>query len=103
MSSPDPRDRIYATPHDAVAPFRFDAAVAQVFPDMIRRSVPGYATMVEMTGVIAGRHATPGSTLYDLGCSLGAVTLAMRLMPPMMTSATRIASTMPVNTLGMAK
>lgn len=78
MSTPDPRDRIYATPQDAVAPFRFDAAVAQVFPDMIRRSVPGYATMVEMTGVIAGRHATPGSTLYDLGCSLGAVTLAMR-------------------------
>lgn len=73
-----PRDFIYATPRDAVEPFRFDEQVARVFPDMIRRSVPGYATMVEMTGVIAGGYAQTGSTLYDLGCSLGAVTLAMR-------------------------
>ncbi|MFZ5756728.1 MAG: carboxy-S-adenosyl-L-methionine synthase CmoA [Pseudomonadota bacterium] len=71
-------DRLYASPRGQVPPFRFDEAVARVFPDMIRRSVPGYATMVQMTGVIAGRHAAPGSTLYDLGCSLGAVTLAMR-------------------------
>ena len=71
------QDRLYATPREP-APFRFDEAVARVFPDMIRRSVPGYAAMVEMTGIIAGRHATPGSTLYDLGCSLGATTLAMR-------------------------
>jgi tRNA (cmo5U34)-methyltransferase len=49
-----------------------------VFPDMIRRSVPGYATIVAMTGLLAGRYATPGSALYDLGCSLGASTLAMR-------------------------
>ncbi len=78
MKTPENRDHIYAAPQGTIAPFRFDAQVAQVFPDMIRRSVPGYATMVEMIGVIAGRHATPGSTLYDLGCSLGAVTLAMR-------------------------
>ena len=61
-----------------MTPFRFDEAVVRVFPDMIRRSVPGYAAMIEMTGVIAGRHAQPGSVLYDLGCSLGATTLAMR-------------------------
>lgn len=73
-----PRDSLYAIPRAAIEPFRFDDTVARVFPDMIRRSVPGYATMVEMTGVIAGRHAQPYSNLYDLGCSLGAVTLAMR-------------------------
>lgn len=78
MTTPSDPDRLYATPRD-VAPFRFDEAVVRVFPDMIRRSVPGYATMIEMTGVIAGRYAQPGSTLYDLGCSLGATTLAMRL------------------------
>lgn len=72
------RDRVYADPRQRIEPFRFDDAVAHVFPDMIRRSVPGYATMVQMTGVIAGRHALPGSVLYDLGCSLGAVTLSMR-------------------------
>ena len=58
--------------------FTFDAAVARVFPDMIRRSVPGYAETVAMSGVIAGEYARDNTRLYDLGCSLGAVTLAMR-------------------------
>lgn len=73
-----PRDTLYATPDPDLGLFTFDDRVASVFPDMIRRSVPGYATIVAMTGLLAGRYATPGSTLYDLGCSLGASTLAMR-------------------------
>jgi tRNA (cmo5U34)-methyltransferase len=40
--------------------------------------VPGYRTIIHMIGQIAERYATPGSHLYDLGCSLGAATLAMR-------------------------
>lgn len=58
--------------------FTFDSAVARVFPDMIKRSVPGYAETVAMSGVIAGEYARDNTRLYDLGCSLGAVTLAMR-------------------------
>ncbi len=58
--------------------FKFDVAVARVFPDMIKRSVPGYAETVAMSGVIAGEYARDNTNLYDLGCSLGAVTLAMR-------------------------
>ena len=58
--------------------FKFDSAVARVFPDMIKRSVPGYAETVAMSGVIAGEYARDNTHLYDLGCSLGAVTLAMR-------------------------
>lgn len=70
-------DRLFATerqPDD----FRFDAAVARVFPDMIRRSVPGYTTIIPMIEVITEQYAQPGSNCYDLGCSLGASTLAMR-------------------------
>ncbi len=74
----DQRDDIYAEPLAGGGPFQFDAKVASVFPDMIRRSVPGYPTIIAMTGLLAGRFATPGSRLYDLGCSLGASTLAMR-------------------------
>jgi tRNA (cmo5U34)-methyltransferase len=74
----EPRDTIYADPSLESGLFTFDDTVARVFPDMIRRSVPGYSTIVAMTGLLAGRYATPGSTLYDLGCSLGASTLAMR-------------------------
>ncbi|HET8849215.1 MAG TPA: carboxy-S-adenosyl-L-methionine synthase CmoA [Marinobacter sp.] len=70
-------DRLFATerkPED----FRFDASVARVFPDMIRRSVPGYTTIIPMIEVITEQFAQPGSHCYDLGCSLGASTLAMR-------------------------
>jgi len=73
-----PRDTIYADPLSDTGLFTFDDSVARVFPDMIKRSVPGYPTIVSMTGLLAGRYATAGSTLYDLGCSLGASTLAIR-------------------------
>jgi tRNA (cmo5U34)-methyltransferase len=72
------RDDLYAAPRDPLTGFVFDERVAAVFPDMIHRSVPGYGTIVAMTGVLAGRHAQPGSRCYDLGCSLGAAALAMR-------------------------
>lgn len=72
------RDRVYAREGARPGSFQFDDAVARVFPDMIRRSVPGYTTIIPMIGVITSRFAQAGSNLYDLGCSLGASTLAMR-------------------------
>ena len=71
------RDTLYADALGNVAGFRFDDTVAAVFPDMIQRSVPGYSNIIAMTGLIAARHAQDHSTCYDLGCSLGASTLAM--------------------------
>jgi tRNA (cmo5U34)-methyltransferase len=70
------RDRLYDTPRAEIVDFVFDDAVARAFPDMIRRSVPGYETVIPMTGLIAARHATDGCNLYDLGCSLGATSAA---------------------------
>lgn len=72
------RDTIYSNPLGRVDQFQFDQAVARVFPDMIQRSVPGYAETVAMSGIIAARYVQPNSKIYDFGCSLGAVTLAMR-------------------------
>ena len=72
------KDRLYATPREDAGPFAFDEQVARVFPDMINRSVPGYGLLLEMIGVITSTHALPGTHLYDLGCSLGGATLAMR-------------------------
>ncbi len=71
-----PVDKLFATPRHLVD-FAFDEAVARVFPDMIRRSVPGYETLVSLTGLLAARHARPGTRIYDLGASLGASTLAI--------------------------
>ena len=71
-------DRLYADPLAQVSQFAFDQAVVDVFPDMIQRSVPGYATIINMIGDLAERYAQPASHCYDLGCSLGAASLAMR-------------------------
>ena len=79
-SKPDShqRDRLYADSHETPGDFVFDEAVAQVFDDMIQRSVPGYAQVVAMTGLLAGHFAKPDSFAYDLGCSSGAVSRAIR-------------------------
>ncbi len=77
MTTDDKADQIYARQREVIERFSFDQQVVSVFPDMIRRSVPGYDTIVEMTGVLAAQYAQPGSRLYDLGCSLGASSLAM--------------------------
>jgi len=72
------KDSIYADKHGLVQGFRFDDKVTRVFADMIQRSVPGYGLTLQMIGVIAAQYAQKNSLLYDLGCSLGAATLAMR-------------------------
>lgn len=77
-----PEDTLYANPRDHIVDFAFDASVASVFPDMIRRSVPGYGEIIALTGLLAGKYAQAGSRCYDLGCSLGAASLSMRRRIP---------------------
>lgn len=72
------KDRIFKQFDAGTGSFRFDDQVARVFPDMIGRSVPGYGLIVPMIGQLAERFAVPDTFIHDLGCSLGAVTLAMR-------------------------
>lgn len=77
MPQPPLHDDVYARLRTQVSPFDFDEAVARVFPDMIARSVPGYSLTLPLIGLIARRYAQPDTVCYDLGCSLGAVTLAL--------------------------
>ncbi|QXO18508.1 MULTISPECIES: carboxy-S-adenosyl-L-methionine synthase CmoA [Vibrio] len=72
------KDTIFSSPIDKIGDFTFDERVVEVFPDMIQRSVPGYANIISAIGMLAERFAKPHSNLYDLGCSLGAATLSMR-------------------------
>lgn len=71
-------DRLFSQPLEQVPDFVFNEDVVRVFPDMIKRSVPGYPTIVENIGVLASRFAQANTALYDLGSSLGAVTQALR-------------------------
>lgn len=70
-------DKIYDKPSDD-KPFRFNDEVAKVFPDMLRRSIPGYDATIEAIGSLAARYVLQNTNCYDLGCSLGAATIAMR-------------------------
>ncbi|MEZ8195532.1 MULTISPECIES: carboxy-S-adenosyl-L-methionine synthase CmoA [Vibrio] len=72
------KDTIFSAPIDKIGDFTFDERVAEVFPDMIQRSVPGYSNIISAIGMLAERFAKPHSKVYDLGCSLGAATLSMR-------------------------
>lgn len=78
MTTEIQRDRIYAQDDAEVRPFEFGHSVVRVFPDMIERSVPGYRLLLELTPLMAARAVQPDSRVYDLGCSLGAATLAAR-------------------------
>jgi len=72
------KDEIFKDSGADPGSFEFNDAVADVFPDMLRRSIPGYDASLEAIGTLARRYVTPGTRCYDLGCSLGAATLAMR-------------------------
>src|SRR5690606_14584928 len=79
-------DTLFTTPLDKAARFSFDEQVVACFPDMIRRSVPGYGQMLAMLPIFARRHCKYRqqdnngqrvSRVYDLGCSLGAASMAL--------------------------
>ncbi len=71
------KDKLFAQALPQVVDFKFDESVSRVFPDMIRRSVPGYEAIIELTGSIAEKYAQPATNIYDLGCALGASMLSM--------------------------
>ena len=72
------KDTLFSAPIEKLGDFTFDESVAEVFPDMIARSIPGYSNIITAIGMLTERFVTPSSQVYDLGCSRGAATLAMR-------------------------
>jgi tRNA (cmo5U34)-methyltransferase len=72
------KDEIFKDSDAGPGSFEFNASVAEVFPDMLRRSIPSYDASLDTIGTLAHRYVSPGTYCYDLGCSLGAATLAMR-------------------------
>ncbi len=56
-----------------VPPFEFNEQVADVFDDMIKRSVPLYHESIIRQSRLAFHFHQPGTRIYDLGCSHGNV------------------------------
>ena len=76
------RDTIYSKPKTSVPPFEFNAAVANVFDDMIHRSVPMYGEIIRRQAQLVQTYYRPGTRVYDLGCSTGNLAMALcRQMP----------------------
>ncbi len=71
------KDDLYVNLKAEPVPFVFDKQVADVFQDMIERSVPGYEMSLSMISLISRRYARSRTRGYDLGCSLGASSLAL--------------------------
>jgi len=65
------KDKIYAEPVDVLAPFEFNEQVANVFDDMLVRSVPLYRECLRRQAQLIDRYYQTGSRIYDLGCSHG--------------------------------
>ncbi len=57
--------------------FSFNQEVAEVFPDMLERSIPGYKTTINSIRLLASKYSKKGTNCYDLGCSLGASSIAL--------------------------
>ena len=71
------KDTVFSNPQKDIVPFSFDEQVADVFPDMLKRSIPGYDVSLQMITLFASRLAKDDSRMYDLGSSLGAASLAL--------------------------
>jgi len=70
------RDEVFRENRE-ISDFKFGAEVANVFDDMVSRSVPFYAEQQRMVAEIAGDFAVPGSNVFDLGCSTGTTLLLL--------------------------
>ena len=57
--------------------FSFNQEVTEVFPDMLERSIPGYRTTINSIRFLASKYSKKGTNCYDLGCSLGASSIAL--------------------------
>ena len=64
-----PEDKLFRKPKNLVSDFNFGKETAEVFDDMLDRSVPFYKEMQRMIGEICADFAVPKTNIYDLGCS----------------------------------
>lgn len=76
-------DQVFLTAEERASDFEFNSAVVEVFDDMVVRSVPSYLEQQAMVKWLATRFWTPGSRVYDLGCSTATTLIGLsQELPP---------------------
>lgn len=71
------KDTVFRETAAKMGDFAFTAKVADVFDDMVSRSVPFYEELQRMTCELAADFARPSTRLYDIGCSTATTLLAL--------------------------
>ncbi|WP_028581134.1 carboxy-S-adenosyl-L-methionine synthase CmoA [Desulfogranum japonicum] len=70
------KDRLFAK-KAITEDFSFSEQVADVFDDMLNRSIPFYEQVTQATADLLERRLKDNQVIYDLGCSTGATLLAL--------------------------
>ncbi len=70
------KDRLFAA-SGVAEDFSFTEQVADVFDDMLNRSIPFYEQVIQATADLLERKLEDDTIVYDLGCSTGATLLAL--------------------------
>lgn len=65
------RDNIFRSKLENIEPFQFNENVANVFDDMVDRSIPNYQEIHRIIIDLVTRYYKGTGTIYDLGCSTG--------------------------------
>ncbi len=65
------KDRLFAEKKESIKPFEFNSEVADVFDDMLNRSVPLYDQSIKRQAEFTFQYYQDYSRIYDLGCSHG--------------------------------
>jgi tRNA (cmo5U34)-methyltransferase len=74
------KDEVFKEEINKVSDFKFGSKVANVFDDMVSRSVPYYGEIQRMIAELAADHVKQGTHVYDLGCSTGTTMIGMNTM-----------------------
>jgi len=72
------KDKLFAKKNKKMGDFNFGKETAEVFDDMLDRSVPLYRELQRMIGELAGEFAQDDTSVYDLGSSTGITLLTLQ-------------------------
>lgn len=75
-------DQIFRNESGISTDFAFTKKVAEVFDDMVLRSIPYYIEIQRMISELSLEYALPETTVYDLGCSTGTTMIALNKVLP---------------------
>ena len=77
------KDSIFLNSIKRPSEFEFNAEVAEVFDDMLERSIPFYLEQQAMIVDLCKKLWIPGTNVYDLGCSTATTLIGLgRELPP---------------------